>query len=146
MWVRRNAEAAMRLGAIGFVLTLALGIFVAPLAGDAQQPAKVPRIGFLLPGTLPATVSPANEPFRQALRDLGYVEGQNITLELRWAEGKLERLPDLAAELVRLKMDVIVAASTPAALAAKRATTGQKTRALSVRPPSFFRAEGRATT
>ncbi len=105
------------------ILALSLALLAGPLAADAQQPAKVPRIGVLLLGTSPATVSPAIEAFRQGLRDLGYVEGQNITLELRWGEGKLERLPDLAAELVRLKMGVIVAASTPAALAAAGATT-----------------------
>ncbi len=109
----------MRLRIVGLVVGLVLGTLVALPPTSAQQPAKVPRIGFLFP----ATVSPAIEGFRQGLRDLGYVEGQNIALELRWAEGKLERFPDLAVELVRLKVDVIVVSSTPGAVAAKRAIT-----------------------
>jgi putative tryptophan/tyrosine transport system substrate-binding protein len=90
---------------------------------EAQQPKKVHRIGFLLPGspTLPA-VRNNLEAFRQGLRELDYVEGQNITIEYRSAEGKSDRLPDLAGELVRLKVDLIAVASTPAALAAKNAT------------------------
>jgi ABC-type uncharacterized transport system substrate-binding protein len=84
----------------------------------AQQPAKVPRIGFL-----GATPDPARtESFRQGLRELGYVEGQNIAIEYRWADGKFERLPDLAADLVRLKVEVIVAVVTQASLAAKKAS------------------------
>jgi putative ABC transport system substrate-binding protein len=87
---------------------------------QAQQP-KVPRIGFLSGGS--PTTSPARyDVFRQGLRELGYVEGKNITIEYRYAEGKLERLPDLAAELVRLKVDVIVAIG-PAILAAKKASS-----------------------
>ncbi len=74
---------------------------------DAQQPKKVPRIGFLGAGS-PATLSAGLEAFRQGLRDLGYVEGKNIALEFRWAEGKRDPLPGLAAELVRLKVDVLV--------------------------------------
>jgi putative ABC transport system substrate-binding protein len=99
---------------------IALG--VAPLAGQAQEPAKIPRIGFLTP------VVPQNdswerlEDFRQGLRELGYVEGKNIRLEVRWGEGKLDRLPGLAAELVRLEVDVILAATSPSVLAAKQAT------------------------
>jgi putative tryptophan/tyrosine transport system substrate-binding protein len=85
---------------------------------EAQQP-KIPRIGVLRPGLAAA---PNYEAFRQGLRELGYVEGQNIVLELRDAEGKAERLPDLAAELVGLKVDVIVTSSTPAIQAAKKAT------------------------
>ena len=87
---------------------------------DAQQPKKVPRIGFMLEG--PAT-SPRIEALRQGLRELGYVEGQNIAIESRHAEGKRERLPDLAAELVRLKVNVIVTSGIPSSLAAKNATT-----------------------
>ena len=87
----------------------------------AQQAKKIPRIGFL------ASVSASSdtdriEAFRQGLRELGYVEGQNVTIEYRWADGKFEQLPDLAAELVRLKVDVIVAVVTQASLAAKKAT------------------------
>jgi putative ABC transport system substrate-binding protein len=88
---------------------------------EAQQPPKIPRIGFL------AAVSHANnsvrfEAFRLGLRELGYVEGKNIVIEWRYAEGKLDRLPALAAELVRLKVDVIVSAGPPNTRAAKQAT------------------------
>jgi putative ABC transport system substrate-binding protein len=106
-------------------LILALGLLLAPLPADAQQAAgKVYRIGFLSAGGAPTPSTPAGalDAFRQGLRDLGYVEGQNIAIEYRWAEGQLDRLPDLATELVRLKVDVIVASSTPTALAAKNAT------------------------
>ena len=88
----------------------------------AQQAGKVPRIGFLFPGSA-STRSVFIEAFRQGLRDLGYIEGKNITVEYRYAEGKMERLPDLAAELVRLKVDVIVAGGGQAIRAAKKATT-----------------------
>ncbi len=102
------------------VATLALVVLAAPLTADAQQLAKAARIGFL--GT--ATAVPAYiEAFRQGLRDLGYVEGQNITIEFREAGGRPERLPDLAAELLRLKVDVLVARGTQAILAAKQATS-----------------------
>jgi putative ABC transport system substrate-binding protein len=87
---------------------------------EAQQPAKIPRIGVLRPGS-PADSN--DNPFRQALRDLGYIEGQNIIIEYLYAEGKLDRLPDLAAEMVRLKPDVIVVGSTRFAEAAKRVTS-----------------------
>ena len=87
---------------------------------QAQQPARIPRIGILIPPPRPS-ISARVEAFRQRLRELGYVEGKNIVIEYRYAEGKLERLPDLAAELVRLKVDVIVTAG-PAVLAAKKAS------------------------
>ena len=97
---------------------LALG--AAPLATEAQQAAKVVRIGYL---SFNLTASPhVREAFVQGLRDLGYVEGRNLVIEYRDAEGKLERLPALVAELVALKVDVIVASGTLAALAAKQAT------------------------
>src|ERR1700693_3396368 len=83
---------------------LALG--AAPLAAEAQQAAKVPRIGYLT--TSLAASPPLPEAFRQGLRDLGYVEGRNVVIEYRDAEGKPERLPALAAELGALKVDVIV--------------------------------------
>jgi ABC-type uncharacterized transport system substrate-binding protein len=103
-----------------FIRSLAGGLLAAPLAADAQQARKVPRIGWL-PVNLAA--APHNlEPFRQGLRDLGYVEGRDLVIETRDAEAKLERLPALAAELVALKVDVIVAPGTPQALAAKKAT------------------------
>ena len=99
------------------VVLLALGVIA-----EAQQPTKVPRIGFLAaasPSATPARI----EAFRQGLRELGYVEGKNIVIEWRYAEGKLDRLPALAAELVRLKVDVIVTGGPAATRAAKEATT-----------------------
>jgi putative ABC transport system substrate-binding protein len=92
-----------------------------PLPLRAQQPAKVPRIGFLFYGS--PGPSPELDAFRQGLRELGYIEGQNITVEYRFASGQVERLPDLAAELVRLRLDVIVTPGTPASMAAKQATS-----------------------
>ena len=103
-----------------FIATLAGGLVAAPLAAEAQQAAKVPRIGYLFSNL--ATPSHLWEAFRQGLRDLGYVEGRNVVIEYRDAEGKLDRLPALAAELVALKVDVIVAPATPATVAAKQAT------------------------
>src|SRR5215470_12842337 len=89
---------------------------------QAQQPKKVPRIGFLAAQS-PVVSDPRYEVFRKRLTELGYTEGKNIVIEYRYAEGKLERLPDLAADLVRLKVDVIVASGLPAAYAAKQVTT-----------------------
>ncbi len=104
---------------LAFTITLLLGGLFSPLAVAAQQAAKVPRIGFLAQNLAP---SGPQEAFLQGLRDVGYVEGRNIVIEYRDAEGKFERLPALAAEVVALKVDVIVAPSTVAALAAKHAT------------------------
>jgi ABC-type uncharacterized transport system substrate-binding protein len=103
-----------------FILTAA-GLLVAPLVGEAQQAATVPRIGFLTMIDL-AAAPHAPEAFRQGLRDLGYIEGRNVVIEYRDAEGKSERLPALAAELVRLKVDIIVAEATQGVAAAKTAT------------------------
>ena len=100
-------------------ITLLGGVAGWPLAARAQQP-KVPTIGVLVIGNIDP--EPFWREFRQGLRDLGYVEGQNIRFEFRSAEGHLDRLPELAAELVRLKVDVIVTWFTPTALAAKQAT------------------------
>src|SRR4030095_9882650 len=102
---------------IGLAVVLAISLALAPLAAEAQQAGKVPRIGVLW-GYSPSDVSRFGEAFRQGLASLGYVEGRNIVLQERWSEGKSDRLPSLAAELVRLNIDVIVAASTPAARAA----------------------------
>src|SRR5215475_13217625 len=88
---------------------------------EAQQPKKVPRIGFFS-ATSPSTTSARLEAFRQGLSELGYVEGKNIFIEWRFAEGKSDRLPALAAELVRLKVDVIVSASPTTTRSAKQAT------------------------
>jgi putative ABC transport system substrate-binding protein len=95
-------------------------LLVLSIPVHAQQSAKVPRIGVLTLGV--ASSTPTFEAFRQGLRDLGYVEGKNILIEYRYAEGKSDRLSNLAAELVRLKVDVIVTESSRAAEAAKHAT------------------------
>ena len=91
------------------------------MLAHAQQPAKVARIGFLSPFARAATAS-SEEAFRQGLRELGWIEGRNITIEYRYAEGKVERLPDLAADLVRLKVDVIVTSVGPDTEVALKAT------------------------
>jgi putative tryptophan/tyrosine transport system substrate-binding protein len=102
-------------------ITLLGGAAVWPLGARAQQPAKS-VIGFLSMAS-PSTFASRLEGFRLGLRDFGYVEGTNIKIEYRWAEGRYERLPELAAELVRSNVDLIVTHGTPGSLAAKRATT-----------------------
>ncbi len=105
------------------LIALGAGALAAPLASFAQQqPAKVARIGYLSAGSSDS-VRNRVEALRAGLRDLGYVEGKNILIEFRWANGKYERLPGLAAELVQLKVAVIVAAGTTDIQAAQRATT-----------------------
>ena len=106
--------------AVKALVTLSLGMLVAVPAAAAQQPGKVPRIGLIRLGSPP---DPLAEAFVQGLRDLGYVEGRTIAIEYRWAQGNPERIPDLTAELVRLKVDLIVTAGEPGAPAAKRATS-----------------------
>ena len=108
--------------AVGLFALLALGVLLTPLAADAQQATKVPRVGFLLANSRSDPVQRVVDAFQQGLRELGYVEGQSIAIEYRWLEWKSERLPDLAAELVRLKVDVIVAMTAAATQAAKHAT------------------------
>jgi putative ABC transport system substrate-binding protein len=105
-----------------FIVAAGLTLVVAPVGLSAQPPPRIPRVGYLFSFT-PAEGRHLWEACRQGLRELGYVEGQNIALEPRWADGRHERLPELAAALVRLKVDVIVSAATPASLAAKAATT-----------------------
>jgi putative tryptophan/tyrosine transport system substrate-binding protein len=106
-----------------FLGTLAGGLLAAPLAGEAQQSGKVPKVGYLSASS-PSVEGHRRKAFSAGLRDLGWVEGQNILVEERWAEGKYDRLPVLAAELVGLKVDVIVAAGpTPVIRAAKQATS-----------------------
>ena len=105
----------------GFINRVALGFIAAPLTTEAQQAGKVHRIGCLSSGTSP-DAQQRFEVLRQGLRELGWVDGQNIVIEYRIAEGRFDRLPDLAAELVRHKVDIIVAVPTPAAVAAKKAT------------------------
>jgi putative ABC transport system substrate-binding protein len=111
---RQNLEWA---GIVG-ILVLILGCVG---MARAQQPTKVPRIGYLS-STSPSAGSSRIEAFRQGLRELGYVEGKNLVIEWRYAEGKLDHLPVLATELVRLKVDIIVSASPPVTGAAKDAT------------------------
>ena len=107
-----------------FIGTLAGALLAAPLAAEAQQAGKVARIGYLVTGSLESSEMRARlDAFRQGLRERGYVEGQNILIEYRLADGKIERLPSLATELARLKVDLIVAVATPAARAAQQATT-----------------------
>jgi len=103
-----------------FLGTLAGSLLAAPLPAGAQQAANVPRIGYLHANV--AASPHLLEAFRQGLRDLRYVEDRTVVIEYRDAEGKFERLPALAAELVALKVDVIVASGTLAAMAAKHAT------------------------
>jgi ABC-type uncharacterized transport system substrate-binding protein len=107
---------------IGLAVALAVSLCLAPLAAETQQTAKVPRIGFL--GLASASsFGKQMEALRAGLRDLGYLEGKNVVIHYRWAENKYERLSDLAGELVRLRVDILVTHGTPGALAAKRATT-----------------------
>jgi putative ABC transport system substrate-binding protein len=107
---------------IGLAVILTLSLFAAPFAAEGQNKAgKVYRIGFLFYGAPGPSVEV--DAFRQGLRELGYIEGQNVTIEYRFASGQIGRLPELATELARLKVDVIVTPTTPASLAAKQATS-----------------------
>jgi putative ABC transport system substrate-binding protein len=101
---------------------LAVSILICVHLAEAQQPKKIPRIGYLS-GVDPARESARSETFRLALRELGYIEGQNIAIEYRYAEGKNDRLPGLAAELVRLKVDIIVGPSGSAPIRAAKNST-----------------------
>src|SRR6266542_4958472 len=108
-------------------LWLLATLFLANVSlADAQQTGKIPRIGFLESSTA-SGIALRLEAFRQELSKLGWIEGKNITIEYRFAEQKLERLPELAADLVRLKVDLIVVSGGPAALAAKSATASTPT-------------------
>ncbi len=106
-----------------FLVALSLlVVLTAPLVAEAQRAAKIPRVGYL--GSASPSASPyLLDAFPQGLRDLGYAEGRNIVIEYRWAEGRHARLPDLAAELVRLQVDVIVVTDQEAARAARQVTT-----------------------
>src|SRR5712692_427980 len=103
-----------------FGLSLSSMLFALCLSADAQQPAKVPRTGYL---SLRSGIEPREEAFLKGLRELGYVDGQNIIIEWRFARGKADRLADFAAELVGLKVDCIVAAGAQSSQAAKQAST-----------------------
>jgi hypothetical protein len=104
-----------------FLLTSVAGVFIVPKTGGAQTTAKAYRVGVLTSSSATA-YHDFLEAFHQGLRELGWVEGRNVAFDYRFAEGKLDRLPDLAAELVRLGVDIIVASPTPPAVAAKNAT------------------------
>jgi putative ABC transport system substrate-binding protein len=107
---------------IGLAVILSVGLTVAPLAAEGQQTGRVYRVGIL--ETTSQTLNAANvDAFKLGLKELGYAEGRNLTIEYRSAEGRGERFPDLASELVRLNVDLIVTRGTPAALAAKNATS-----------------------
>ena len=103
------------------IVTLAVIVAMCGVVAQAQQPTKIPRIGFLIV-TSPSDISARIEAFRQGLRELRYVEGKNIVIEYRSAEGKPDRLPAVAAELVRLKVDLIVTTGPSVTRAAKEAT------------------------
>ena len=109
----------MRLRTIGLISTLVLGLLAGPLVAEAQKAGKMPRIGFLSFRSGPRG---PDEAFRQALRDLGWIEGQNIAIEYRWGAGKQGRYPALAEELVRLKVDVIVTTGRTVTQVAKNTT------------------------
>ncbi len=115
-----EAEASVRRSTAGILLTLALGLLPTPLAAEAQRPAGVARVGLLSAGSPTPHLLDA---FREGMRERGYLEGTNLTIEPRWAEGRFDRLPDLVAELVRARVDVIVTSGAPAAFAAKQGTS-----------------------
>ena len=119
--LKSKIENRKWVGISAFVLTFAFGGAVAL----AQQPKKVPRIGYLSGRGAPSPTNPdpSADAFRQGLRDLGYIEGKNILVEYRYAEGTLDRIPGLVAELVQLKVDVLVSPAGPAIRAARQATT-----------------------
>src|SRR5262245_22929973 len=119
--MRTRAGRTVRATVTTLSLLLTLSIPVVSLAVDAQPAGEVRRVGLLSNSSPKSSVRFVDE-FRQGLRELGWVEGRNIVIEYRWAEGTSDRLPALAAELVRLKVDVLVVGSSPAAMAAKNAT------------------------
>jgi len=106
---------------IGLVVVLTFSLAFAPLAAEGQGAAKPPRVGYLGTGSASADAQ-LHEAFREGLREYGWIDGQNLVIEYRWPEGRLDRLPDLAAELVRQNVDVIFAPSTASTVAAKNAT------------------------
>src|SRR6058998_4303086 len=107
---------------IGLPVILALSLFAAPLA-NAQQAGQIPRIGFLRTAAPPESYI---EAFRQGLKERGYIEGKNIAFEYRWGGGRTAQLPELAAELVRLKVDVVVVEGTPPRRAADEVRAGDQ--------------------
>jgi putative ABC transport system substrate-binding protein len=121
--VRRHEETSVRRKTIGVIVTITLSILAAPIAASAQPQANVPRIGWLSFGYPPSEADRQRSLFLQGLRELGWVEGQNIVIEQRYAEEHSDRLPALAAELVQLRVKVLVLASSAAIPAAKQATS-----------------------
>lgn len=122
VWRRERSMPATTFIAV-LVMLVAIAVLGVALTGEAQQTASLPRIGFLAPySPSDSRVQPYLQAFRQGLREQGYVEGQNFTFEFRWAEGQYDRLPGLAADLVRLNVNAIVASTPPAVRAAKQAT------------------------
>jgi len=108
---------------VNLAIALLVMLLLWPHLAEAQQPAgKVPRIGILVNGT-PSSHKVMIDEFQQGLRDLGYVEGKNLLLEVRYAEGKLDRLPELARELVQMNVDVVFTNATPGTVAVKQATS-----------------------
>ncbi len=122
--MRMLEDDIMRLATVGVIITLALGILGVPLVPDAQPHTKIPQVGFLRHGRqADASLQRRLEEFRQGLRELGYIEGQNILLEVRYSEGDLDRLPELATEFVRLPVDVLVVHGPQGVQAARDATS-----------------------
>ena len=120
----RTRHSVLRLGSSDeqfFSILLIVAVVVVAAIAQAQQPAKIPRIGLLSPFS-PSATALWHQAFLQGLRDLGWVEGKNISIEYRYAEGRRDRLPDLVADLVRLKVDIIVASVNTDALVAKKTT------------------------
>lgn len=113
----------MRLRTLGLIAILALGLLLAPLAAHAQQVGKVYRLGYLALSAPGPQTDPIWQAFVDRLGELGWVVGRNIAIEARYADGRTERLEALAAELIRLNVDIVVAAGTSAVLASKRATS-----------------------
>lgn len=121
-WFEAFKEGMQKLGMVGLIVTLAVGLLAAPLPAEAQQAGKVYRIGILSSGT-PATYQHLYDAFLQGMHEHGWIEGQNIAIEYRWAEGRMDRFPAVAAELVSLKPDVIATSSQRLVQAAKNATS-----------------------
>src|SRR5262245_30411982 len=114
----------MRFARLAALATIALALFAGPLSADAQEPGKVPRVGFITPRSRSDGAGASFlDAFLQGMRKLGWVEGKNIAIEYRFADGRLDRLPALAAELVSLKVDVILASTAATTVAAKNATS-----------------------
>jgi ABC-type uncharacterized transport system substrate-binding protein len=117
-WAHNRAMGLRRVGLVALVL----GVLVTPLTAQPQQPGRTARVGILVPGS-PAPEADTYKAFRQGLRERGWIEGQNLILDFRFADNRYGRLPALAAELVALKPDAIFAVASPAIRAAKQATS-----------------------